>query len=113
HLPESLHFDLIVSPANSYGRLDGSFDDAISRAFCLQQGHGYDTLTRQAQGVLYEKFRGFAPPRSCTLVPFPEELLYPATIPGDDDDDGDGDGDGDGEDGDEGGDGNGDDIKAR
>ncbi|KAH8658520.1 hypothetical protein BGZ61DRAFT_465759 [Ilyonectria robusta] len=31
-LPSSVQFDAIVSPANSYGRLDGAFDDAISRA---------------------------------------------------------------------------------
>ncbi|RDW76773.1 uncharacterized protein DSM5745_06765 [Aspergillus mulundensis] len=73
-LPPSTKYDLIVSPANSYGRLDGSFDDAISRAFCLPD-HPYDTLTRAAQRVLYDKHRGFAPPGSCTLVPFPAELL--------------------------------------
>lgn len=69
----STKFDLIVSPANSYGRLDGAFDDAISRAFCLPH-HPYDTLTNAAQKTLYEKWRGFAPPGSCTLVPFPKDL---------------------------------------
>ncbi|KAL2863421.1 uncharacterized protein BJX67DRAFT_261813 [Aspergillus lucknowensis] len=73
-LPTSTKFDLVVSPANSYGRLDGAFDDAISRAFCLPH-HPYDTLTRAAQKVLYEKYRGFLPPGACELVPFPEELL--------------------------------------
>ncbi|KAK2790933.1 hypothetical protein FQN52_005378 [Onygenales sp. PD_12] len=34
-----------VSPANSYARLDGAFDDAISRLFCLPE-HEYNTLTR-------------------------------------------------------------------
>jgi hypothetical protein len=29
-LPEGATFDLIVSPANSYARLDGAFDHAIS-----------------------------------------------------------------------------------
>ncbi|KAL4878045.1 hypothetical protein BJY04DRAFT_121263 [Aspergillus karnatakaensis] len=77
-LPPTLHFDAIVSPANSYGRLDGAFDDAISRAFCLPD-HSYDTLTRQAQRVLYERVRGFLPPGGCVLVPFPEELLHYAT----------------------------------
>ncbi|KAL4803442.1 hypothetical protein BDV18DRAFT_144759 [Aspergillus unguis] len=73
-LSASTKFDLIVSPANSYGRLDGSFDDAISRAFC-RPDRPYETLTHAAQDTLYEKYRGFAPPGSCTLVPFPGALL--------------------------------------
>ncbi|KAL2856202.1 hypothetical protein BJX68DRAFT_230148 [Aspergillus pseudodeflectus] len=73
-LPATTKFDLVVSPANSYGRLDGAFDDAISRAFCLPH-HDYDTLTRAAQKILYDKYRGFAPPGSCELVPFPDELV--------------------------------------
>ena len=31
-------------------------------------------MTRAAQAILYEKWRGFAPPGTCTLVPFPEEF---------------------------------------
>lgn len=72
-IPASLPFELVVSPANSYGRLDGAFDDAISRAFCLPD-HPYDTLTHAVQRVLYDKYRGFAPSGTCTLVPFPDEL---------------------------------------
>jgi O-acetyl-ADP-ribose deacetylase (regulator of RNase III) len=73
NVPPATKFQLVVSPANSYGRLDGAFDDAISRKFCLPH-HAYDTLTHAAQKVLYERWRGFAPPGSCTLVPFPKEL---------------------------------------
>ncbi|KAE8366784.1 hypothetical protein BDV27DRAFT_124766 [Aspergillus caelatus] len=72
-VPATTKFQLVVSPANSYGRLDGAFDDAISRKFCRPH-HPYDTLTRAAQQVLYEKWRGFAPPGSCTLVPFPKDM---------------------------------------
>lgn len=72
-LPDTTKFQLVVSPANSYARLDGSFDDAISRAFCLPH-HPYDTLTKASQAVIYKRWRGFAPPSSCTLVPFPSEL---------------------------------------
>lgn len=72
-LPEKEKFDLVVSPANSYAKLDGAFDDAISRVFCLPQ-HPYDTLTDAAQRVLYERWRGFAPPGTCTLVPFPHDM---------------------------------------
>lgn len=71
-LPPSTKFDLIVSPANSYGRLDGAFDHAISKTFSPRDD--YHALTRTAQSVLYDKWRGFAPPGSCTLVEFPEEL---------------------------------------
>ncbi|OJJ95200.1 hypothetical protein ASPACDRAFT_82062 [Aspergillus aculeatus ATCC 16872] len=72
-VPATTPFDLIVSPANSYGLLDGAFDDAITRKFCLPD-HPYETLTRAAQRVLYERWRGFVPPGTCTLVPFPESL---------------------------------------
>lgn len=71
-LPESTKFDLVVSPANSYGRLDGAFDDAISRTFSPRDD--YHALTRAAQLVLYKQWRGFAPPGTSTLVEFPEAL---------------------------------------
>ncbi|EER40333.1 conserved hypothetical protein [Histoplasma capsulatum H143] len=73
-VPHTQPFDVVVSPANSYGRLDGAFDDAISRTFCLPD-HPYLTLTRAAQKTLYERWRGYAPPGTCTLVPFPEEIV--------------------------------------
>ncbi|KAF4121998.1 hypothetical protein GMORB2_7591 [Geosmithia morbida] len=71
-LPASVQFDTIVSPANSYGRLDGAFDDAISRA--ISPVDDYLALTRVAQQALYVEWRGFAPPGSCTLVDLPEEF---------------------------------------
>ncbi|PGH16746.1 hypothetical protein AJ79_01619 [Helicocarpus griseus UAMH5409] len=76
-LPPTTTFDLIVSPANSYARLDGAFDDAISRTFCPPP-HNYNTLTHAAQKVLYERWRGYAPPGTCTLVLFPEEIAQTA-----------------------------------
>lgn len=75
NVPTTTKFDLVVSPANSYGLLDGAFDDAISRVFCANRGLPYETLTHAAQDVLYEKWRGFAPPGSCTLVRFPGSML--------------------------------------
>ena len=72
-LPSETRFDLIVSPSNSYGLLDGGFDDAISRSFCLPH-HDYRSLTTAAQQKLYDQWRGFAPPGSCTLVTIPSEL---------------------------------------
>lgn len=71
-LPEDLRFDAIVSPANSYGRLDGAFDDAISRA--LSPKDDYHWVTRRAQKVLYDKWKGFAPPGTCTVVPLIDEI---------------------------------------
>ncbi|KAH9940611.1 macro domain-like protein [Amylocystis lapponica] len=63
--PES-QFDCIVSPANSYGRLDGGFDYFLSQALDPD-----DELapTRLVQSTLYRRWKGYAPPGSCTLVP--------------------------------------------
>ncbi|VUC27629.1 unnamed protein product [Clonostachys rosea] len=71
-LPASVKFDAVVSPANSYGRLDGAFDDAISCAFA--PGDDYHALTRATQEVLYRRWRGFAPPGTCTVVRIPDEF---------------------------------------
>lgn len=69
-VPASVQFDTIVSPANSYGLLDGAFDDAISGAFSPRDD--YMALTRAAQARLYQLYRGFAPPGTCTLVRIPD-----------------------------------------
>lgn len=71
-VPATAKFDLVVSPANSYGRLDGGFDDAISRAFSPPDD--YLALTKVAQKKLYDEWCGFAPPSSCTLVRIPNEF---------------------------------------
>ncbi|KAK6839235.1 hypothetical protein PG987_005101 [Apiospora arundinis] len=71
-LPASVQFDTIVSPANSYGMMDGAFDDAISRA--LSPADDYAGLTRAVQAELYRKWRGFAPPGTCTLVRIPDDF---------------------------------------
>ncbi|KAH7256247.1 hypothetical protein BKA59DRAFT_68878 [Fusarium tricinctum] len=71
-LPEHVKYDTVVSPANSYGRLDGAFDDAISRQFSPRDD--YFALTHVAQKQLYKTWRGFAPPGTCTLVYIPEEF---------------------------------------
>ena len=72
NLPKTTTFDLIVSPSNSYARLDGAFDHAISLTFSPRTD--YHALTRAAQATLYEKWRGYAPPGTATLVPFPGAL---------------------------------------
>lgn len=59
-------FDCIVSPANSYGRLDGGFDYYLSEA--LAPSHDHDAPTRHVQSVLYREWRGYAPPGTCTMI---------------------------------------------
>ncbi|CAI6341173.1 unnamed protein product [Periconia digitata] len=70
-LPSSTKFDLIVSPANSFGLMDGGFDAALSIAFAPQDD--YLALTRVAKKALYNEYRGFAPPGSCLIVPLEGE----------------------------------------
>ncbi|KAK4500460.1 hypothetical protein PRZ48_008649 [Zasmidium cellare] len=65
-LPENVRFDAAVSPANSYARLDGAYDDALARAYGPRDDYAW--ITRKAQKVVYEKWKGFAPPGTCTLV---------------------------------------------
>ena len=72
-LPQDVHFDAIVSPANSYGRMDGGFDDALSKVF--SPGNDYLALTRVVQGVLNNEWKGFAPPGTTTLVDLQHETL--------------------------------------
>lgn len=72
----SIQFDAIVSPANSFARLDGGFDNALSRAFAPE--NDYHALTRVSQAALWEEWRGFAPPGSCTLVDLENPQLKPA-----------------------------------
>lgn len=69
NLPLDVQFDTIVSPANSFGRLDGGFDGAISRAF--SPTGDYLALTKHVQSYLYTEWKGFAPPGTCTLISIP------------------------------------------
>jgi O-acetyl-ADP-ribose deacetylase (regulator of RNase III) len=67
-LPTEVKFDAIVSPANSYGFMDGAFDDAISIFLSPNTREGYGWTTKKVQATLYKKWRGYAPPGSCTVV---------------------------------------------
>ncbi|CZT15708.1 uncharacterized protein RCC_01542 [Ramularia collo-cygni] len=66
-LPKHITFTAIVSPANSYARLDGAFDDALARAY-MPNKEDYGWITRKAQAVVYREHRGFAPPGTCTII---------------------------------------------
>jgi O-acetyl-ADP-ribose deacetylase (regulator of RNase III) len=68
NLPSTIQYDAIVSPANSYGFMDGAFDDAISIALSPNPIEGYDWTTKKVQSALYQKSRGYAPPGSCTII---------------------------------------------
>ncbi|KAF2420147.1 macro domain-like protein [Tothia fuscella] len=67
-LPPDVQIDAIVSPANSYGFMDGAFDDAISIFLSPNPKEGYSWTTKKVQSALYKKSRGYAPPGSCTLI---------------------------------------------
>ncbi|KAI0128365.1 hypothetical protein BJ170DRAFT_324836 [Xylariales sp. AK1849] len=71
-LPATVTFDCVVSPANSYGILDGGFDDALSRA--LAPKNDYGALTRAAHAHLHAEHRGFLPPGSCSILRIPDEF---------------------------------------
>ncbi|KAF8893196.1 macro domain-like protein [Gymnopilus junonius] len=58
-------FDCIVSPANSYALLDGGFDYFLAEALSPDD---VPAVTKHAQSILYSKWRGYAPPGSCTLI---------------------------------------------
>ncbi|KZT09785.1 macro domain-like protein [Laetiporus sulphureus 93-53] len=70
--PPHSYFDCIVSPANSYGLMDGGFDLYLSQA--LSPKGDVMALTRCAQAAIKERYYGFAPPGTCTLVQLPELL---------------------------------------
>lgn len=59
-------FDCIVSPANSYGFLDGGFDYFLAKAL---SPNDVPAPTTFVQAALYERWKGYAPPGSCTLIP--------------------------------------------
>ncbi|KAI0712684.1 hypothetical protein C8Q76DRAFT_585156, partial [Earliella scabrosa] len=65
--------DCIVSPANSFGIMDGGFDLELSRIFRGPSADMY-SLTEHVQAHLRVRWAGFAPPTSCTLVPLPDTV---------------------------------------
>ncbi|KAI0353297.1 macro domain-like protein [Trametes cingulata] len=74
---ESLNmtFDCVVSPANSFGRFDGGFDQVLSETLAPREDPS--ALTRVAQRVLYRRWCGYAPPGTCTLIPLVDTPCYP------------------------------------
>jgi O-acetyl-ADP-ribose deacetylase (regulator of RNase III) len=68
-------FDCIVSPANSYARLDGSFDAFISRMFSPDAP---SLVSDHCQEYLHAIYNGYQAPGTCLLIPmikfFPNEF---------------------------------------
>ncbi|EIW76083.1 macro domain-like protein [Coniophora puteana RWD-64-598 SS2] len=71
-----IKFDCIMSPANSFGIMDGGFDYYLSRAFKGPSGDKW-TLTEHVQSYLRDIWHGYAPPGTCTIVPLPDAVFGP------------------------------------
>lgn len=61
HFMDTMKVDCVVSPANSYGLMDGGYDRAISEWF------GWD-LMRKVQSYIIKKFRGEQPVGSSFII---------------------------------------------
>ncbi len=59
-------FDCIVSPANSYARLDGSFDLVISKTICPGNP---EAVTDYCQRYVQHAWNGYQVPGTCLLIP--------------------------------------------
>lgn len=73
-LSQSLTFDAIVSPANSYAHMDGGFDHDLSLAFA-PEGGDYLALTKVAREAIFREWRGFVPPGNCVLFSLRDSRL--------------------------------------
>ena len=76
--PHGYKFNLVVAPADSYGRLDRlkGYDHEMADAIVqgLVPSGKYDDLHALIQRTLYRKCRGFTPPGSCVLVRLPKDM---------------------------------------
>jgi O-acetyl-ADP-ribose deacetylase (regulator of RNase III) len=59
-------FDCIVSPANVFGKLDGSFDLVISKMF---SPNDYNISVDYVQDILHNNFNGFQPTGTSIMIP--------------------------------------------
>ncbi|KZV66351.1 macro domain-like protein [Peniophora sp. CONT] len=74
---EQLACDCIVSPANSFGIMDGGYDMALSRYFSADGGDDIYALTRTAQKAIQARWRGYAPPGTATVTSLPPNIHNP------------------------------------
>ncbi|KAI0042828.1 macro domain-like protein [Auriscalpium vulgare] len=74
---EETKCDCIVSPANSFGIMDGGFDMMLSEVFGGKPGDIY-ALTNHCQAYIRETWNGFIPPGSCSIVSLPSSVAGPS-----------------------------------
>ena len=60
-------FDCIVSPGNTSGRLDGSFDKVISEMFHRNE-ETEESVTSHVQKTLHETWNGYQPTGTCQMI---------------------------------------------
>ncbi|KAH9970539.1 hypothetical protein BGW80DRAFT_1521649 [Lactifluus volemus] len=70
--PDQLRCDLIVSPANSFGIMDGGYDLVLSLA--LEGADGFWTLSRHVQRAMHARWHGYIPPGSCLITSLPSTV---------------------------------------
>ncbi|PVF95265.1 macro domain-like protein [Serendipita vermifera] len=68
-----LECECMVSPANSFGIMDGGYDLALSNSFRGPENDGWK-LTNIVQNYIRDKSHGYLPPGSCIIVPLPPDL---------------------------------------
>ncbi|KAH7882506.1 hypothetical protein F5I97DRAFT_1931046 [Phlebopus sp. FC_14] len=78
--PERLRCDCVVSPANSFGIMDGGVDFVLSRSLRKKKDNFW-SLTNHCQSYIQDIWHGYAPPGSCTIVPLPQDVAGPGSNP--------------------------------
>ncbi|KAJ3534042.1 hypothetical protein NM688_g7196 [Phlebia brevispora] len=78
--PALAQCDCMVSPANTFGIMDGGYDYDLSKVFMGESGD-IMRLSRHVQRHLHTRWGGYAPPSSCTLVPLPPDVSGPEKNP--------------------------------
>ncbi|KAG8820013.1 hypothetical protein FRC17_010266 [Serendipita sp. 399] len=73
---ETIQCDCLVSPANSFGIMDGGYDYILSHVLRGPTGEFW-TITDQVQSYLAQLYRGYLPPGSCIIVPIPKDVAGP------------------------------------
>ena len=64
-------YDCIVSPANSFGQMDGGIDAVLS--YMLQKDYDSDHIGRKVRKVIADEYYGEQPIGTCILIPTENE----------------------------------------
>ncbi|CAG7850701.1 SubName: Full=Uncharacterized protein {ECO:0000313/EMBL:CCA69691.1} [Serendipita indica DSM 11827] len=75
--PAQIQCDCMVSPANSYGIMDGGYDYVLSDVFRQPKTRDFWHISNHVQSYLQTQYRGYLPPGSCIIVPLPEDVSGP------------------------------------